>query len=238
MRALFVFILLSVTLSFWGCAARLDDIDDKVTDLQKRAALLEQKSGMPIGSDRELLEGQRLADMRTQVAAIRNEITVFSGRLESIEFENKSLGSQVKELSSQLASAEREIKALKGGAAPAAAASTDEELKGPEADYNNALKAHQDGEFEKAEKLFSTFVYKYPRNDLTDNALFWMGEGFMARKMYKNAITKFQDLMDRFPKSDMKCEAMANQISCLKQLGMEKEAAAFTKVRSAECPNK
>lgn len=229
-----VFSFLFLGLISVGCAARLDDVDDKIGDLQQRVARVEQKSGMPIGSDRELLDGQRLADMRTQVAAIRNEVTVLSGKVEALEFENKNLNEQVRGLQSRVEAKERELRQMKQTAAPSPA----EELKGPEAEYNDALKHYQDGDFEKAEKGFSSFVAKYPRNDLADNALFWLGEGYMARKMQRNAITKFQDLIEKYPKSDMRCEAMKNQITCLKELGMEKEAAAFVKVRGAECPNK
>lgn len=235
MRAFYFLSVLFLLVANSACATRLDDADDKISDLQKRTALLEQKSGMPIGSDRELLDGQRLADMRTQVAALRNEMTVMTGKIESLEFENKNLSGQVKELQSRVDAQAREAK---NQAKQPTAAGDDDELKGAAAEYNQALRTYQDGDFEKAEKLFAAFVAKHPRNDLADNALFWLGEGYMAKKMPKNAITKFQDLIERFPKSDMRCEAMKNQISCLKQLGMEKEAAAFLKVRNSECPGK
>lgn len=211
-----------------SCASRLDDVDDKVSDLQKRTALLEQKSGMPIGSDRELLDGQKLADVRTQVMALRNEVTVLTGKVESAEFESRNLASQVKDLQGRLDAKDREMKTQVQASAGAET--------GMDAEYNAALKAYQDGDFEKAEGLFQAFLSRYPKSSLADNALFWLGEGAMAKKMCKTAVTRFQDLIDRFPKSDMKCEAMKNQISCLKELGMEKEAAAFSKIRGAECP--
>ena len=222
-----VFYFLSI-FSLVGCAARLDDVDDRLSDIQKRTSLLEQKSGMPVGSDRELLDNQRLADTRTQVAALRNEVTVLAGRLESLEYENKNLTALVKEMSSKQASQERESKKVAAAAEPIET--------GPEADYHAAMKAFQDGEFDKAEGLFAGYLKKNPKGDLADNSLFWIGECYKERKMCKNAITKYQDLIERFPKSDMRCEAMRNQIACLKDLGMEKEAAAFSKVRIAECP--
>jgi TolA-binding protein len=232
MRAFFYLILGSLAFSSLSCATRLDDVDESISDLQKRTALLEQKSGMPIGSDRELLDGQRLADVRTQVAALRNEITVMSGRVETLEFERK-------QLAEGLAAAEARVSALEraqrqpqqdlgdgGGVAP-----------GSEGLYKEALRAFQDGDFQRAETLFQDFAKRYPKDSLADNALFWLGESFMARKMYKNAVTHLQDLIERYPRSDMKCAAMKNQITCLKELGMEKEATAFQKVRNAECQN-
>jgi len=234
----FYFLSIGLLLAFTSaCATRLDDADEKITDLQKRTAFLEQKGGVPIGSDRDLLDGQRVSDMRTQVAALRNELTVLTGKVESLEYENKNMNGLIRELQEKVDAANREAKnqARQVSQTPAAA---EDALAGAPGDYNQALRVYQDGDFEKAEKLFNTFVAKYPRHDLTDNALFWLGEGYMAKKMPKSAITKFQDLIEKFPKSDMRCEAMKNQISCLKQLGMEKEAAAFVKVRSSECPGR
>jgi tol-pal system protein YbgF len=237
MRAfLFLNSIVLISLQF-GCAARLDDVDDRLSDLQKRTALLEQKSGMPIGSDRDLLDAQRLADMRTQVAALRNELTVLTGKVDALEFENKNLNAQVRDLGMKAETTQRELNqavknqsATAGGGVPA-----EGELSDVERQYNEALKLYQDGDFDKAEAAFTAFLSKHPKHSLSDNALFWLGEGYMARKMYKSAAAKFQDLIDNHPKSDMRCEAMTNQVKCLAELGMEKEAAAYSKVRDAQC---
>lgn len=234
MRVFYFLNLCVLGLSLQACATRLDDADDRIADLQKRMALVEQKSGMPIGSDRELLDGQRLADTRTQIAAIQNEVTVLSGKVESVEYETKNLTAMVRELQGKWEAKEREAKRA---AQESASPSFEEELSAAEVEYNKALKAYQDGEFDSAEKLFSAFVQKYPKHDLADNSLFWIGDGYMSQKMYKNAVGKFQALIERYPKSDMRCEALRNQITCLKALSMDKEAAAFAKVRAAECPN-
>jgi len=239
MRA-FLFLASSVLVSMtMGCAARLDEVDDRLSDLQKRTALLEQKSGMPIGSDRELLDAQRLADMRTQVAAIRNDLTVLTGKVESLEFENKNLSAQIRDLSLKTEVTQRELnQALKQGSAAAAAGEPALETSEADAQYNEALRLYQEGDFDKAEAAFNAFLSKHPKHSLSDNALFWLGEGYMARKMYKSAGAKFQDLIDNHPKSDMRCEAMTNQVKCLAELGMEKEAAAYSKVRDAQCQKK
>lgn len=218
-----------------GCAARLDDVDDRLSDLQKRTALLEQKSGMPIGSDRDLLDAQRLADMRTQVAALRNELTVLTGKVDALEFENKNLTAQLRDLGMRTETTQRELNQAMKNQAAAGEVGAGVDLPEVEKQYNEALKLYQDGDFDKAEAAFSAFLSKHPKHSMSDNALFWLGEGYMARKMYKSAAAKFQDLIDNHPKSDMRCEAMTNQVKCLAELGMEKEAAAYSKVRDAQC---
>lgn len=219
-------------IGFCGCAQRLDEFDERIEDVRARMALLESKNGMPIGSDRELLESQKLADVRSQVATMRNDITVLNGRVESLEFENKNLVSRMNELQEEAAKHSKDAAQLHETVVSASQSSD------VEGDYNLALRAHQDGNFEKAEKLFDSFLIKYPKHSLSDRALFWMGEGYMARKQYKKAISKFQDLIDSFSKSSKRCEARDRQIAAFTQLGMTKEAGDFSEARSAECPKK
>lgn len=220
-------------LALVGCAQRLDEIDERVVDLEKRAAALEVKTGSPIGSDRELLQGQKLADVRSQVAALRNELTVMIGRVEALEFESKRLNTRTDAIDQDLGELSRSLKKPTSNTTPEGGVASPAE---PEpSDYDKALKLHQDGEFQKAEKMFLSFVSKNPRNPLSDNALFWVGDGFMNQKMYKQAIASFQDLIDRYPKSDKKCDAISKQIQALKELGMQKEAGLFAKMQQAEC---
>ena len=82
------------------------------------------------------------------------------------------------------------------------------------------------------------FLLKYPTSSLSDNALFWLAEGFYTQKKYNTAVVKFQDLVEKFPKSDKRCDAMKRQVQCLTALDMKREAEAFKKVRSAECKRK
>ncbi len=211
-----------------GCAQRFDDLDNQMAELEKRTASLEVKTGSPVGSDRELLQGQRLADVRTQVGSLRNDLTVLSGKVESLEFENKRLTTKTEALSEDIRTLQRQTKTL-------ASTSTTEEAAGPQSEYDRGLKAHQDGDFKSAERAFANFASKNPKHPLADNALFWLGDGFMAQKLYKQAVAHFQDLIDRYPRSDKKCDAMAKQIAALKELGLQKEAAAFAKLRNSEC---
>ena len=218
-----------------GCAQRFDEVDEKLDAIEKRTGALEVKTGSAVGSDRDLLQGQKLADVRTQVGSIRNDMTVLAGKIEALEFENKRLTTKTEALSEDLRELQQQIK--DNSAAPTTSTSPQAVVAPgvPQADYDKALKAHQDGDFAAAEKLFKSFAAKNPRHPLADNALYWMGEGYMEQKLYKQAVAHFQDLIDRYPKSDKKCEAMGKQIQALKELGMEKESKAFAKMRESEC---
>jgi TolA-binding protein len=214
-----------------GCAQRMEEFDEKITDIQRRTALLEAKTGSPVGNDRELLEGQKLADVRSQLSTLRNDVTVLSGKIEALEFENKRLSSRTDQMAQELQQKLKESKA-KVAAEPS---SDSPPLSGADAEFEAAIKTHQDGDFAKAEKQFETFIAKHPKSPFVDQALYWMADGYMSQKTYKKAIAKFQDLIDRFPKSTKRCDAMAKQIQAFKALGMQKEAGVFTQVRESEC---
>lgn len=235
MQAFRFFVVGILALKLSGCAQRLEEVDERVSSLQKRVAQVETKSSSTGTSDRELLDGQKMADIRSQIAALRNDVTVLRGKMEALEFENKNLNQRLDQVGLELERRPREAVSKTEEAKPAA--KVEEPSKGPTEDeeYDLALRAHQDGEFDKSEKLFETFVKRHPRSNLAASALFWMGEGFMAKKAYKKAIVKFQDLIEKHPKSDKRCEAMNRQITALKELKMDKEATAFVQLRASEC---
>jgi tol-pal system protein YbgF len=185
------------------------------------------------GSDRELLDGQRIADVRSQIAALRNDVTVLRGKMEAVEFENKNINQRMDQMALEL---EKKGHDKPAEAKPAQKTDDTPRALSEDEEYDAALRAHQEGDFDKSEKLFETFAKKHPKNNLAASALFWMGEGFMAKKAYRKAIVKFQDLIEKHPKSDKRCEAMNRQIVALKELKMDKEANAFVQLRASECP--
>ncbi|HXU46327.1 MAG TPA: tetratricopeptide repeat protein, partial [Thermoanaerobaculia bacterium] len=43
--------------------------------------------------------------------------------------------------------------------------------------------------------------------DLSDNALYWIGEGFYRQKKFRQAIGQYDQMLSRFPKSDKAASA-------------------------------
>ncbi len=209
-----------------GCAQRLDEFELRMKDVDERMKLIESRSGGPVGSDRELLEGRKIADVRTQMAAMKNEVTVMSGKMEAMEFEMKTLKDQMEALRREL---DRRPQASTEPAPQPLA--TD----GKEAKYREALSAHQGGDYTKARRLFEEFVRENPKSQLADNAVYWMGESYMIEREYKKAMIRFDDLIVKFPNSDKKCDARDRQIEALKALGLEDQVKTFTDLRNAEC---
>jgi len=220
-----------VVLTLQGCAQRIDEIDERLESIDERTAILESKSGLPVGSDRELMERRKIADVRSQVQAIRNDYTVMIGKIEALQHDVKRFRAR---LDSSQRDFGRRLRTLEQQKATSRLVSSG----GADSDYQLALRAHQNGEYRNARQLFGAFLIKYPRHAFSDNALYWMGEGYLAQKSYRRAITRFQELIEKFPRSDKRCDAIGRQIRALKALKMKKEAKAFGQVYAAECSKK
>ena len=68
--------------------------------------------------------------------------------------------------------------------------------------YSDAHRLLQAGKFGKAREAFAAFIEAYPKDDLTDNAYYWLGESYFSSKNYKSAARIYARGFDRFPKAD------------------------------------
>jgi tol-pal system protein YbgF len=63
----------------------------------------------------------------------------------------------------------------------------------------------------EARNKFTSLLTKYPENEYSDNARFWVGETYYKEKNYEDAILAYQELFDKNPESDKIPGAMLKQ---------------------------
>ncbi|MEK6777418.1 MAG: tol-pal system protein YbgF [bacterium] len=68
--------------------------------------------------------------------------------------------------------------------------------------YNEAMDAMKQKQYDKAIRLFRSFIKKYPGSDLNDNAQYWIGESYFAQKKYEEAIIEFEEVITQYPKGE------------------------------------
>ena len=71
--------------------------------------------------------------------------------------------------------------------------------------------AYKKGDTEKAREYFRAVLEKYPANEYSDNALFWIAESYYAEGKYEDAILGYEELFKNHPKSDKVPGAMLKQ---------------------------
>jgi tol-pal system protein YbgF len=104
-----------------------------------------------------------------------------------------------------------------GGATAGSTGGGEEIAKLPEGkpaeQYQYAMSLLRRGNHEQAAGALKAFIRRYPNGPLTGNAVYWLGESYYVRGMYREAAIHFADGFKKFPKSP---KASAN----LLKLGM------------------
>ena len=106
-----------------------------------------------------------------------------------------------------------------------------------EAQYDNALQLFRGGQYAAARDEFKSYLQKYPKSDLADNAQFWLGECYYAEKSYREAIAAYEKMIKEFPKSDKVSSAMLKWGMAFIELGDSTAGKILLKRVVKEYPN-
>jgi tol-pal system protein YbgF len=68
--------------------------------------------------------------------------------------------------------------------------------------FAQATADYQRGRYDLARQGFEDYAEKFPRTDLSDDALYWAGECWSAQKKPHEAITAYDKLFRTYPQSD------------------------------------
>jgi len=80
-----------------------------------------------------------------------------------------------------------------------------------EAMYKDAFENFQRGRYNEAVTKFIAFTETYGGTPLASNAYYWIGECYMNLKSYDKAILYFQEIIDKYPKSERAPRALLSQ---------------------------
>lgn len=85
--------------------------------------------------------------------------------------------------------------------------------------YQYAFKLLQQRDYVNAEAALRQFVEEHPSDDLTGNAMYWMGETFYVRKDYPEAARVFLDAYQRFPNGNKAADNLFKLARSLSEIG-------------------
>lgn len=72
----------------------------------------------------------------------------------------------------------------------------------PEELYNSAYGDFIKGSYDLARQGFQEYVNNYPDTELSDNALYWIGETFYVDRKFAKAVDAFDRVIQLYPKGD------------------------------------
>ena len=155
-----------------------------------------------------------------------------------LESEVRRLQEQVEELQKRNAEAQVRLQELREkrdtppavAAPPAAAQAAGGPLEKPPAGaspnymYNTAFTQYNIGQHLEAVRLFRTMLEAHPRHHLADNAQYWIGECYFARKEYEQAAEEFQRVPEEYPQGNKVPDAFFKKALALLALERREEA--------------
>ena len=231
------------TLATVGCVSGSDieglhrhvgDVEKKVDEVAKQSSSKEEVARLNESLSRQsgvLLRSN--ADLGAKFDDLTRELQTLAGKLEDA---NRRLT----QVSQQIAEAQAR---MPGSPAPAGQAGAPEPkgatlvpvpapqpavAKGPSpADlYAQATADYQRGNFELARQGFQEYADTWPKTDVSDDALYWVGECWMAQKKPKEAIAAFDRLFKLYPDSDKAAAGALKKALAHLDLGEKGQAIA------------
>lgn len=85
--------------------------------------------------------------------------------------------------------------------------------------YERAFNFLKDGRYDLAVAAFKTFVQTYPSGAYADNAQYWLGEANYVQRNFKAALTEFEKVVNNFPSSPKRADAMLKMGYTYQELG-------------------
>jgi tol-pal system protein YbgF len=93
-------------------------------------------------------------------------------------------------------------------------------------DYRAAVELVKAARYEDALAALRAFVQRYPRHDYADNAQYWIGEVFYARKDYVRALAEFRNVVEVYPRGNKVPDALLKVGYCYQAMGQVEKARA------------
>jgi tol-pal system protein YbgF len=201
----------------------------EITDVQRDVQKLERS--MPVKQDMEALERQlgaftaqttrSNADLAMQLARLEEQIEALHASLELTTQRLQTISQELAAARSYYASGAvlPPVTAAEStqGSEPGAQQSTDqgEGTEGPppvarpitadttpEELYRAAYEDYMRGNYDLAAQGFGEYLKRWPDTDLSDNALYWIGESLDAQEKTEEALQVFSQVLEDHPTSD------------------------------------
>ncbi len=90
--------------------------------------------------------------------------------------------------------------------------------------YEKAKSLFDQGQIAESRRAFETLHRQYPRHDLADNALYWIGEGYYAQAQWLTSAQAFLRVAKEYPRGNKVPDAMLKMALCYRKLGDDRGA--------------
>ncbi len=251
------------SLSYVGCATTIDlqEVQRELdTDIR---ALKEENAGIRKDAQNN---DQTMTELRERIADIAADITEIREDMESLRGDREVVGKGESDIRAEFLRRETEFGDMKnmlgqlssrmnvidslleiGGSAnqaplgqtvpgedmkKATTAKTEEELA-----YDSAYEAFKEEKYAKAREGFQDFLKKYPNQEYSDSAQFWIGESYYFERRYEQAILEYEKVIKNYPQGSKVPNALLKQGFSFLNLGDKSSAKLLLEQVAKDYPS-
>ncbi len=201
--------------------SRVQELEEAVQSIQRRLYRQDaQKAPKDEAEEGDSISSAGVDRLQSRVDELEDVIRALTGRLEEMSHTISTLRTRVQKEGAakpspaagppkQLATPVTEEDGNNGGEVDgepllpdedtSASAAGKEDDQSPEGLYNKAYNLLKQGDYDRAETLFSRMVKEHPDHQLAPNAQYWLGETHFVRGDYKRAAVAFADGLEKYP---------------------------------------
>jgi tol-pal system protein YbgF len=201
-RLVLVTVCPAAALASAACASTPDvaAIQDQLSDIQRQVLQLQkQASGGPDTTEREADVGGQVQSLLEADAETQAKLRELADRIEALTANLDDTRQRLSRLAQEIAATNQELKAFRERPPPVVPPSAGAD---PRRLYDAAYDDYLRGAYDLALRGFQEFLDNFPAADLSDNAIYWMGESYYRQRRFRQAIDQFAAVLDRFGKSD------------------------------------
>lgn len=221
-----------------GCTSSEDMtlLHREITDVQRQVQQLEtstlDKGDLRQMEDRmQQLTSQTMrsnADLSQRVERLQEQIEALDARLELTVTQLESISQELAATRSRLTgrtslppvtTMEPGTEDARGEETPPRIPGDEPEAGTPEQVYRSAYEDYMRGNYQLAAEGFREYMRRWPDTELTDNALYWIGEALDAQDETEEALEVFSEVLDRFPTSDKAAAAQLKKALLYLKMG-------------------
>ena len=191
-----------LTVLLAGCAVmeppqpQPDPVAQQLDDIERRLAALER-----------MLASGALIELTEQVDSLQRQTAELRGRTETLEHNTDGTTDRQRDLYVDLDDRLRSLEqstltrppATQMATSPAGAlpvpGGTDRQ------NYEAAFELLKQQQYQAAGAAFGQFLVSFPDSQLADNAQYWLAESYYVTDQFEEALTQFQVVLSRYPRS-------------------------------------
>ena len=232
--------------SLLGCVSQTDmtSLHRKLEDLE--VEILELRKSNATGTEVSAVGtnlGNRLDQLSAAEQGLSAEIGSMRSQIEQLEAKLEDTHFRLAQLLQQIAATQQELQALRTTAAePRRPAPPESQVSRPISDpqtvYETAYADYTRGNLDLAIVGFRQFLEAQPSSELTDNALYWLGECFYRQAKFNKAIEQFDQVLTRFPTGDRVASALLKKGYAYLEMGQKAQGIVQLQAVVCEHPGK